>query len=99
MTDKERDLSDNLRHIVWPAYELSDLDTHLANSSLENMNTELSSLNTELTDAEEIRVGFHNRHGELTVEIAKLQSDEDASKLRARRASLVETLQDHASER
>ncbi|MCI0882464.1 MAG: hypothetical protein J4O05_10175, partial [Chloroflexi bacterium] len=29
---------------------------------------------------------------------AKLQSDEDASKLRARRASLVETLQDHASE-
>lgn len=98
LTDKERDLSDNLRHIVGPDYELSDLDTHLANSSLENMNTELSSLNTELTDAEEIRVGFHNRHGELTVEIAKLQSDEDASKLRARRASLVETLQDHASE-
>jgi len=91
-----RDLLDDLRHIVGPDYDLTELDNDLSGNSKDLMISELELLDSDLADIERDRNDLNKRLGELTVNIDSLVGDEQASKFRATKASLVSALKDQA---
>ena len=96
LENSEQNLLDSLRHIMGPDYDLENLDSELSENSKDQMNTELDSLDSELKNMEQDRADLNIRVGELNTKISTLVDDDQASILRAGKASLVADLQDHA---
>jgi uncharacterized protein YhaN len=96
LENSEQNLLDSLRHIMGPDYDLANLDSELSENSKDQMNTELDSLDSELEKMEKDRADLNIRVGELNTKISTLVDDDQASILRAGKASLVADLQDHA---
>lgn len=96
LENSEQNLLDSLRHIMGPDYDLANLDSELSENSKDQMNTELDSLDSELKNMEQDRADLNIRVGELNTKISTLVDDDQASILRARKASLIADLQDHA---
>ena len=96
LENSEQILLDGLRHIMGPDYDLAKLDSELSDNSKDEMNAELVSLDSELEEMEQDRRDLNIRVGELNANISTLVDDEQASKLRAGKASLVAVLQDQA---
>ena len=93
---QERELVTNLRHIVGLEYDLDSLDSELRSNSLEELEAEYDAARVKLKDNEKTRTDLNRTHGELTRSISTLVSDEQASVLRANRASEIERLRDYA---
>ena len=92
----ERDLLDDLRYIVGMDYALEELDTDLSGNSKDQMISERKSLDSDLERLETDRTDTNQKIGELRNSIASLLGDEQASKFRATKASLIAELKDQA---
>ena len=94
----EQELISTLHRLIGPNADLANLDQKLADTSLEAINSELSDTVSDLSELNEQRDTLQNRQGELTNEIAKMQGDEVASRLRTKRALLHDRLITEADE-
>jgi uncharacterized protein YhaN len=98
LVSREQELIGALHRVIGPDSDLTELDLKFTDTSFEAMTSELSAIILELSELNTQRDALQNRHGELTNEIAKLKGDEDASRLRTRRALLSDQLIAHADE-
>lgn len=96
--ESEQDLTDSIQRAIGPHATLSSLDEALTRTSLEMIESELADVKESLAGEGERRDNLLDQRGQITTNLDRLQGDEEASRLRATRASLIDQLQAHAED-
>ena len=91
-----RDALDRLQRISGPGEALDRLKADLADSDPQSMHDEISRLEEELELTQGRRDDLSNERGSIENELAGLVSEEESSRLRMERTTLVEQISVHA---
>ena len=95
---QEHELTRALKHILGPDTDLDALDQTLGAKSREQIGTEQAEVQRGLTDLGVERDEALKLSAALQENLTRLHGDEEASRLRARHATLQDELQAHAAE-